>query len=123
MSGLIATIISGESRPYFPLVVLESSLVQSSLPVLRAFVNNGDASSHVLFFSLLYPPSALAGDPPREGLHVVDRTAEVPGYSETSSDLSESILNTVIQGAMFCFTLWTRASPKFMTMNHISDSS
>ncbi|KAI0304868.1 hypothetical protein BC826DRAFT_965189 [Russula brevipes] len=68
------------------------------LPVLRAFVNNGDATSHVLFFSLLYPPSALlAGDPPREGLHVVDRTAEVPGYSETSSDLSESILNRVKQ--------------------------
>jgi len=104
MSGLIATIISCESRPYFPLVVLESSLVQSSLPVLRAFVNNGDATSHVLFFSLLYPPSALlAGDPPREGLHVVDRTAEVPGYSETSSDLSESILNRVKQGAVYCF--------------------
>lgn len=100
MSRLIATIISGLSRPHFPFVLLESSLVQSCLPVLRAFVNNRDATTQVLLVCMLYPPSALAGDPPGEGLHVVDRTAQVPGYSETSSDLTESILNAVKQGAM-----------------------
>jgi elongator complex protein 5 len=105
MSRLIATIISGLSRPHFPFIVVESSLVQSCLPVLRAFVNERDATTDVLVFCLLYPPSALAVDDTsttREGgLHVIDRTAQVPGYSETSSspDLAKSILNSVKQGA------------------------
>jgi len=93
MSRLIGTIISGLSRPHFPLILLESSLLQSCLPVLRAFVDDReDATNSVLLFCLLYPPSAFA---PREGLDVVDRTARVPGYSETPSDLAESILNGV----------------------------
>jgi elongator complex protein 5 len=105
MSRLIATIISGLSRPHFPLIVLESSLVQSCLPVLRAFVNDRDATTHVLIFCLLYPPSAFASaaddTTSREGLHVIDRTAQVPGYSETSSpDLANSILDSVKQGAV-----------------------
>ncbi len=98
MPRLIATIISGASRPYFPLIVLESSLVQSSLPVLRALVSSEGATTHVLLFSLLYPPSTWVGVPPREGLCIVDRTAEVPGYSETYTDLAEFILNRVKQG-------------------------
>jgi len=53
----------------------------------------------VLLFSLLYPPSTLAGVPRREGLSVVDRTADVPGYSETSDDLAEFILNRVKQAS------------------------
>jgi len=98
MSRLIATIIAGLSRPHFPFVLLESSLVQSCLPVLRAFVNNRDATTHVLLVCLLYPPLSLAGDPHREeGLHILDRTAQVPGYSETSPDIAESILNAVKQ--------------------------
>lgn len=101
MSRLIATVISGLSRPHFPFIVLESSLVQSCLPVLRAFVNDREATTHVLLFCFLYPPSAFAANDPstREGgLHVIDRTAQVPGYSETSSpDLAESILNSVKQ--------------------------
>ncbi len=98
MPRLIATIISGASRPYFPLIVLESSLVQSSLPVLRALVSSEGATTHVLLFSLLYPPSTWVGVPPREGLCIVDRTAEVPGYSDTYTDLAEFILNRVKQG-------------------------
>src|SRR5712672_1291257 len=100
MSRLVSTVISGVSHPHFPLIVLESSLVQSCLPVLRAFVNNNrDTTTHVLFFSLLYPPSTLANDPAREGLYIVARTAEIPGYSEIPSDHADAILNRVRQGA------------------------
>jgi hypothetical protein len=68
---------------------------------LRAFVNNGgDATTHVLLFSLLYQPSALVRVP-REGLCVVDRTAEVPGYGETSTDLAEVILSRIEQGTTY----------------------
>ncbi len=94
MSRLIATIISGLSRPHFPFILLESSLVQSCLPVLRAFVDNRDATTYVVLFCLLYPPSAFVDGPPREGLDIVDRTTRVPGYSEPPSDLAESILNS-----------------------------
>ena len=98
MSRLIGTIISGVSRPHFPLIVLESSLVQSSLPLLRAFVSDRDATTHVLLYSLLYPPSTLVENPSREGLSVVDRTAEVPGYSDTCPDLPEFILSKAREG-------------------------
>jgi len=89
MTHRIATIVSGESHPHFPFVILQSSLVQSSLPVLRAFVNKRDAASSVLLFSLLYPPLTLV-DPPGErsgeGLHIVDMRLEVPGYGDTRLD-------------------------------------
>lgn len=106
MSRLISTIISGVSRPHFPFVVLESSRVQSSLPVLRAFVGSEDAINHVLLFSLLYPPSTLAEVPCREALWVVDRTADVPGYSESSDDLAEFILNRIKQGMAYGPHIW-----------------
>lgn len=103
MTHRIATIVSGESHPRFPFVILQSSLVQSSLPVLRAFVNKRDALSPVLLFSLLYPPLTLA-DPPREGsdegLHIVDMRSEVPGYSDTYPDLLDYFSSRVKQGAM-----------------------
>jgi len=97
MSRLVSTIISGVSHPHFPLIILESSLVQSCLPVLRALVNNRGTTTHVLLVSLLYPPTTLANDPPREGLYILDRTAEVPGYSEIPSDHADAILNRVKQ--------------------------
>jgi hypothetical protein len=100
MSRLIASIISGVSRPHFPFIVLESSLVQSCLSVLRAFVSNGDAKTNVLLFSLLYPPSTLVGTSPRAELSIVDRTADVPGYCDAFGDLSEFILNRVKQGTI-----------------------
>jgi len=86
MTHRIATIVSGESHPHFPLVILQSSLVQSSLPVLRAFVNKRDALSSVLLFSLLYPPLTLVDSPGGEGIHIVDMRADVPGYGDTRPD-------------------------------------
>lgn len=103
MTQRIATIVSGESHPHFPFVVLQSSLVQSSLPVLRAFVNKRDAVSSVLLFSLLYPPLTLVDSPGErsgEGLHIVDMRAEVPGYSETRPDPLDYFSNRVKQGVM-----------------------
>ena len=103
MTHRIATIVSGESHPHFPFVILQSSLVQSSLPVLRAFVNKRDAVSSVLLFSLLYPPLTLV-DPPGErsgeSPHIVDMRAEVPGYSEKRSDPLDYFSSIVKQGAM-----------------------
>jgi hypothetical protein len=103
MTHRIATIVSGESHPHFPFVVLQSSLVQSGLPILRAFVNKRDALSPVLLFSLLYPPLTLV-DPPGErsgeGLQIVDMRSEVPGYSETCPDPLDYFSSRVKQGAM-----------------------
>ena len=103
MTHRIATIVSGESRPHFPFVILQSSLVQSSLPVLRAFVNKRDVLFPVLLFSLLYPPSTLvdpSGERSGEGLQIVDMRSEVPGYSETCPDPLDYFSRKVKQGAM-----------------------
>jgi elongator complex protein 5 len=98
MSHLTGSIISGLSHPHFPLIVLQSSLVQSSLPVLRAFARNKDATTHILLFSLLYPPQTLVEIPCRDGLTVVDRTTEVPGYGDTCTDLPKLFLSAIKQG-------------------------
>jgi elongator complex protein 5 len=98
MSRLTGSIISALSSPHFALIVLQSSLVQSSLPVLRAFARSQDATTHILLFSLLYPPQTLVEIPSREGLTLVDRTTEVPGYGNTCPDLPELILRRIKQG-------------------------
>ena len=100
MTHRIATIVSGESHPHFPFVVLQSSLVQSGLPVLRAFVNKRDVLFPVLLFSLLYPPLTLVDPPSGEGLQIVDMRSEVPGYSETCPDPLDYFSSKVKQGAM-----------------------
>src|SRR6266702_7664652 len=99
MTHRIARRVSQDSRPHFPFVVLQSALVQSSLPILRAFVNKRDAVSPVILFSLLYSPLTLV-DPPGEGLRIVDMRAEVPGYSETRPDPLDYFSSIVSQGAM-----------------------
>ncbi|KAI0274658.1 hypothetical protein BC834DRAFT_965162 [Gloeopeniophorella convolvens] len=97
MSLLLSTIISGALHPHHPFVVLESSLVQSSLPVLRAILNGQDEKTNIMLLNLLYPSSSLIDGPSRGGLRIIDRTAEVPGYSDGGSDLFNTILTEVAQ--------------------------
>ncbi|KAI0318978.1 hypothetical protein OF83DRAFT_1163171 [Amylostereum chailletii] len=93
MPLVLPAVIANSSRPRHPFVLLESSVVQSSLPILRAIVNRPDATGHLLLFCFLYPPSSLVNDPARlqaENLHVYDKTGDVPGYSENWTDPTRS---------------------------------
>jgi elongator complex protein 5 len=67
-------------RPPRPLVVFQSSVAQSTLPVLRELVAR-DAKRHaVLLCCLLYPPSAFVQSEQQENIIVVDRAFRVPEF-------------------------------------------
>ena len=85
MSFLTSTVIDNTQN--FPLVILQSSLAQSCLPILRHLVNSPKpSSSFSLLFCLLYPPSSLADNISVETLEIYDWLDHVPGYREPSSD-------------------------------------
>ena len=97
MSFLISTIIDNTQN--FPLVILQSSLAQSCLPILRHLINNAKPSSSFnLLFCLLYPPSSLADDISSDTLEIHDWLDRVPGYCEASNMPSDDLLDIVRRG-------------------------
>ncbi|ETW87262.1 hypothetical protein HETIRDRAFT_469158 [Heterobasidion irregulare TC 32-1] len=98
MSLHLPSIISNSFRPHHPFLILESSLVQSCLPILRAIVAQKGSKGHTLLFCLLHPPSSLVDDPARlqsENLKVFDRTHCVPEYDDDYVDPRDFILDVV----------------------------
>jgi elongator complex protein 5 len=82
----------------FPLVILQSSLAQSCLPILRRVVNDPKASSFNLLFCLLHSPSSLVDDISSDTLEIHDWLDYVPGYCDASSIPSEDLLDIVKRG-------------------------
>lgn len=104
MSFLTSTIIDNTQN--FPLVILQSSLAQSCLPILRHLVNNAKPSSSFnLLFCLLYPPSSLADDISSDSLEIHDWLDRVPGYCEASNMPSDDLLDIVRRGVHTRFAL------------------
>jgi len=85
---LLTSVLNDESHKH-PLVILQSSLAQSSLPVIRHILENALISKgnprRDLLFCLLYPPSSLFDGKLPETLQVYDWTNRVPGYNEIDS--------------------------------------
>ena len=94
MSLLTSTIIDNTQN--FPLVIFQSSLAQSCLPILRHVVN--DPKPFNLLFCLLYPPSCLADDISLDTLEIHDWLDHVPGYCEASNMPSDNMLDIVRRG-------------------------
>ncbi|KAF8168050.1 hypothetical protein B0H34DRAFT_792706 [Crassisporium funariophilum] len=90
--ALLTSIINDDLFKH-PLLILQSSLVQSSLPILRHILSQGPNSQppscHNLLFCLLYPPTSLFDGSPPETLQVHDWLDRVPGYddSDVQADL------------------------------------
>ncbi|KAK0233172.1 hypothetical protein IW262DRAFT_55888 [Armillaria fumosa] len=78
------------------LVILQSSVAQSSLPLFRKVIgpSPGKKGQETLLFCFLHLPSSLInGD--ASGLTVYDRIASVPGYDDSWIDPKDFISNTV----------------------------
>ena len=84
----------------FPLIIFQSSLAQTCLPILCHVVNDPKSSFNLLF-CLLYPPSRLVDDVSSDTLEIHDWLDHVPGYCDASNDL----LGIVERGIP---SLWTR---------------
>ncbi|KAI0335326.1 hypothetical protein GY45DRAFT_902702 [Cubamyces sp. BRFM 1775] len=78
------------------LLVLQSSSVQSCLPILRDVVKKAieRARERTVLFCLLYPPSSFLDNAARaqtDNVLVVDRTMRVPDYDEDPDGDGESV--------------------------------
>lgn len=97
------TSIINDGAQNFPLVILQSSLAQSCLPVLRHIVNESKPSFNLLF-CLLYPPSSLTDNSSSDTLEVHDWLDHVPGYCDASNTPSD-LLDVVERGTRDCSPL------------------
>jgi elongator complex protein 5 len=100
--ALLTSILKNESHRH-PLLILQSSLAQSSLPVLRRILVAQDTSAkgsplHNVLFCLLYQPSNLTGISSLNSVEVYDWTDRVPGYGE--SDYWAELLSVVEKGML-----------------------
>jgi elongator complex protein 5 len=91
----LRVILSNAIKAQYPLLLLQSSAAQSSLPLLRRII--ADTPHHTILCCLLHPPSTLVEDAALN-IQVFDRTDNVPGYSDTPSDLKETLFGAVQSG-------------------------
>ncbi|KAA1468216.1 hypothetical protein DENSPDRAFT_857157 [Dentipellis sp. KUC8613] len=99
MPLLLPAIVANTPRPHQPLVLLQSSVSQSCLPILRSILQTDNENGQTLLICLLYPPSSLVGDESRPTLQVIDRTDSVPGFDEPWADPRAQIIGTIENAA------------------------
>lgn len=94
---LLSNIVS-ESRPWHPLLLVQSSAAQSGLPILRKIVESSEHTT--LLFCLLYLPSNFVEKTASQGgkTEVFNYLGNVPGYNNSYSDLREDISTAVRSG-------------------------
>ncbi|TFK57239.1 hypothetical protein OE88DRAFT_1803821 [Heliocybe sulcata] len=94
MPLLLPPILANAAKPSPSLLILESSLTATCLPLLRCIVGRKQPEGTILLVCGLYPPSAFVGEV-GEGVRVLDRTGRVPGYDEEYRDPREEIVEFV----------------------------
>ena len=96
---LLPSILKNESHRH-PLLVLQSSLAQSSLPILTSILAQElsvkGSTRHKLLFCLLYQPSSLTEATTSTEVH--DWTDRIPGYGQ--SGYSDELLAIVENGVL-----------------------
>lgn len=85
------------SHPNQQFVLLQSSVPQSSLPLLRHLIARGNSVKKLLFCFLHSPPSLVA-DSAASNVQVHDYLDNVPGYTNSWSDPFPRILKDVEAG-------------------------
>ncbi|KAF5312605.1 hypothetical protein D9619_003213 [Psilocybe cf. subviscida] len=98
---LLSTVLEDTAHRQ-PLVVLQSNLAQSALPILREIVDataSEDQPRHIQLFCLLYPPSSLVYNK-SESLEAYDWTDRIPEYNDANSlDVIVQIAETALEGS------------------------
>jgi len=79
-----------------PLLVLQSSTAQSSLPLLKHILAQKTAkASRYIVFCLLYPPSSLLDDFNSQSVEVHNSLNRIPGYNDSGFAIQAEILASV----------------------------
>lgn len=102
-SSLLTSTTASGSRTRPSLLLLQSSVAQTCLPVLHNLIDQAarDAKSSALLFCFLYSPSTLyTSDEKSTRLQIQDLTDNVPGYSEHYREPEEVLLDSVKSGML-----------------------
>ncbi|GLB36199.1 putative elongator subunit Iki1 [Lyophyllum shimeji] len=103
---LLSPIINDPPRLHQPLLLLQSSIAQSSLPVLRHVLAQNikaRSSNYFLLFSLACPPSPNLlnyAAPVADYIEIFDWVHCVPSYDDNWSDPRAAILSAVERGSL-----------------------
>ncbi|KIK82929.1 hypothetical protein PAXRUDRAFT_14649 [Paxillus rubicundulus Ve08.2h10] len=100
--ALLPSIIDSptNTRPHQPLVIVQSSVSQTCLPVLRRLIQPAKLPTQTLVFCLLYPPASLIKgwpDTSDESIKAFDYTERIPRYN-VSHDSRDETLAAVSSG-------------------------
>ena len=102
--ALLREYVSGPPRAYRPLLLIQSSVAQSGIPLLRHVVaesSKDQLSTQCLLFCLLYVPSDLVErNSASDRITVYDWLEFVPGYGDTSYDVKKLILQAIQEGTV-----------------------
>ena len=100
--SLLCEYASGPPRLHRPLLLIQSSVAQSGVPLLRHVIaesSKDQFSAQCLVFCLLYLPSDLVErNPVSDRITVYDWIGFVPGYNDASYNVKERILQAIQQG-------------------------
>ncbi|KAG6911926.1 hypothetical protein DXG01_000173 [Tephrocybe rancida] len=95
----LSAVINDPPRPQQPFLLLQSSVAQSGIPLLRQVVANNlgtRSSEHFLLFSFIYPSTDILKDESLpENVQVFDWLDAVPEYDKNWSDPRPKIISAV----------------------------
>ena len=99
---LFNSVLQDEAKRH-PLLILQSSLAQSSLPILRSLiVDSSKNSGRNVLFCLLYPPSIFVESSSLDFVDIHDWLDKVPGYGDF--DKHKELLTITKIGASMRFS-------------------
>ena len=96
MPLLLPSIIANSGRVQQPFVLVQSSIAQTCLPILRTLIS--ESKTDVLLFSFLHRPSLLVDKVKGTHVQVHDLTDRIPGYSDTFKACKKDVLQALRDG-------------------------
>src|SRR4051812_10479610 len=98
---LLPAILANSSQPPCTLLLLQSSIAQSCIPIIRAIIKKSKAfKGRTVLFCSLYPPTSLVEEivPTGGNLDILDHTGSIPGYGDSQADARERIIAAMKTG-------------------------
>ena len=99
MALLLPSIFANAQRPHSPYILIQSSIAQTCIPVLRRLVNRQPGSKRVLtmLICFLYSPASLCEGKP-DTTDILDYTSSIPGYVTGCEEPRKAILEAAKAG-------------------------
>lgn len=109
MALLLPSVLSVDDRAHNPLLLIQSSAAQSSLPILRYVLDQHIRRGELIILCTLYAPDQLLkGGKTDANVHILDWRTWIPGYEVEETRWEERIEKIYrvlesVRGALYKF--------------------